>query len=95
MLSPLTGRPVYLACGATDLRQSIDSLAALVQVAFRLDPGSPAVFVFCNRDRDKLKILEWESTGFWLHYRRLERGHFQWPAAGTAATQTITPRQLL
>ncbi|HDI6334641.1 TPA: IS66 family insertion sequence element accessory protein TnpB, partial [Escherichia coli] len=42
---------VYLACGFTDLRKSIDGLAALVQEGFRLDPFSPCLFVFCNRDR--------------------------------------------
>jgi transposase len=94
MLSSLTGRPVYLACGATDLRKAIDSLAALVQMAFQLDPCSPALFVFCNRDRNKLKILEWTDQGFWLHYFRVERGHFQWPATGREVTQAITARQL-
>lgn len=94
MLSPLAGRPVYLASGATDLRKSIDGLAALVQVTFHLDPCGAALFVFCNRGRDKLKILEWDQNGFWLHYRRLERGHFQWPARGATASQAITTRQL-
>jgi transposase len=86
---------VYLACGATDMRKSIDGLAALVQARFQLDPFAPAVFVFCNRQRDKLKILYWEHNGFWLLYRRLERGHFQWPQAGQdAPTRAISPRQL-
>ncbi|AGA59011.1 transposase [Thermobacillus composti KWC4] len=51
---------VYLASGPTDLRKSIDSLAALVQESFGLDPFSPCLFVFCNRERNKLKILYWE-----------------------------------
>ncbi len=84
---------VYLACGATDLRKSIDGLAALVQEGFALDPFSPAWFVFCNRDRDKLKILRWDHAGFWLYYRRLERGRFQWPTT-PAAPRVITRRQL-
>ncbi|MBD1371039.1 IS66 family insertion sequence element accessory protein TnpB [Hazenella sp. IB182357] len=70
---------VYLAKGSTDLRKSIDGLAVLVQERFNLDPFSPSLFVFCNRKRDKLKILQWEHNGFWLHYRRLERGTFLWP----------------
>ena len=86
MLTAATGRPVYLACGPTDLRKSIDALAALVQLTFQRDPCSAALFVFCNRDRTKLKILEWDDAGFWLHYRRLERGRIQWPARGAAAT---------
>lgn len=70
---------VYLACGSTDMRKSIDGLAVLVKECFQLDPFSSCWFVFCNRQRDKLKILHWEHNGFWLHYRRLERGKFQWP----------------
>jgi transposase len=65
-----------------------------VQRTFQRDPCSAALFVFCNRDRTKLKILEWDETGFWLHYRRLERGHIHWPSRGETATQAITLRQL-
>lgn len=83
MMSEISTKRVYLACGATDLRKSIDSLAVLVKESFELDPFSPCLFVFCNKKRDKLKILEWEHNGFWLHYRRLERGKFQWPQENT------------
>jgi transposase len=84
---------VYLASGSTDLRKSIDGLAALVQEGFGLDPFSPCLFVFCNRERNKLKILYWEHNGFWLFYRRLERGTFQWPT-GSEGTATISSREL-
>ena len=94
MLIPTTGRAVYLARGATDLRKSIDALATLVQVTFRLDPCATALFVFCNRDRNKVKILEWDETGFWLHYKRWEQGRIPWPQAGHDPTQAITGRQL-
>lgn len=73
-------KQVYLACGSTDLRKSIDGLAVLVKETFALDPFSQCLFVFCNRKRDKLKVLQWQHNGFWLHYRRLERGKFKWPA---------------
>ncbi|MDD2684337.1 MAG: IS66 family insertion sequence element accessory protein TnpB [Candidatus Cloacimonetes bacterium] len=85
---------VYLACENTDLRKSIDGLAALVSQAFALDPFGPSLFVFCNRKRDKLKILYWENNGFWLYYRRLERGRFQWPEATTKSPLVVTRRQL-
>lgn len=95
MLSDVAGdAPVYLACGATDLRKSIDGLAALVQQGFACDPFSSAWFVFCNRERDKLKILRWEHNGFWLYYRRLERGHFRWPMTPAATPQVVTRRAL-
>lgn len=94
MLINFTGHKVYLACGSTDLRCSIDGLAALVQEGFRLDLFSPSLFVFCNRQCDKLKILQWEHNGFWLHYRRLEKGKFQWPSKNDNGTITIGSRQL-
>jgi transposase len=93
MLTLSSSHRVYLACGSTDLRKSIDGLAALVQEGFGLDPFSPCLFVFCNRERNKLKILYWEHNGFWLFYRRLERGTFQWPT-GSEGTITVSSREL-
>lgn len=93
MLNDIGVERVYLACGNTDLRKSIDGLAALVKEGFQLDPFSPCLFVFCNRQRNKLKILYWEHNGFWLLYRRLERGKFQWPTKNVQ-TLKISHRQL-
>lgn len=76
------------------MRKSIDGLAALVQESFKLDPFSPCLFVFCNRQRNKLKILHWQHNGFWLYYRRLERGRFEWPDLGSNKTLTVTRREL-
>lgn len=84
---------MYFACGATDIRKSIDVLAAIVQEQFKLHPFSTALFVFCNRRRDKLKILHWDHAGFWLYYRRLEQGTFQWLAEGNVPL-CLTPREL-
>ena len=64
-----------------------------MQESFGLDPFSPCLFVFCNRERNKLKILYWEHNGFWLFYRRLERGTFQWPS-GSEGTLAVSTRQL-
>ncbi|MFF2288762.1 IS66 family insertion sequence element accessory protein TnpB [Peribacillus butanolivorans] len=85
---------VYIAQGTTDLRKSIDGLAAIVKEEFDLDPFSSCLFVFCNRSRDKLKILVWEHNGFWLHYRRLEKGKFDWPTQHPNVPLTISRRQL-
>ena len=91
----LTGSEVvYLACGSTDMRKSIDGLAALVNSHFSLDPFSSSLFVFCNRTRDKLKILHWDHNGFWLYYRRLEKGRFQWPVKGDSRIRSISRREL-
>ncbi|PGM47118.1 IS66 family insertion sequence element accessory protein TnpB [Bacillus thuringiensis] len=79
MISEIAIEKVYLAQGATDLRKSIDGLAAIVKEEFELDPFSSCLFIFCNCSCDKLKILVWEHNDFWLHYRRLEKGTFYWP----------------
>ena len=94
MLNDPGAERIYLACGATDMRKSIDGLAALVQLAFDLDLFVGSWFVFCNRDRDNLKLLRWEHNGFWLYYRRLERGRFEWPKASDGRTCVISRRQL-
>ena len=73
---------VHLAVGATDLRRAVDGLAAIVQLDFELSPFEPCLFAFCNRQRNKVKILEWSERGFWLHYFRLDKGRLPWPAEG-------------
>ncbi|MFC7063127.1 IS66 family insertion sequence element accessory protein TnpB [Halobacillus seohaensis] len=93
MLNVVHVEKVYLTQGNTDLRKSIDGLAILVQETFDLDPFSPCLFVFCNRKRDKVKILQWDHNGFWLHYRRLEKGTFQWPADDGASVMSVSRRQ--
>ena len=85
---------VFLACGHTDLRKSIDGLAVLVKEGFNLDPFSTSLYVFCNRKRDKLKILQWQHNGIWLYYRRLEKGKFKWPAGKRANMAPVSRREL-
>ena len=67
---------VFLARGATDLRRSFDRLSAQVQEVLHQDPWSGQLFVFFNRQRNRVKLLVWERDGFWLLYKRLEGGTF-------------------
>lgn len=76
------------------MRKSINGLAAIIESSFELNPFDGAIFVFCNRSRDRIKILEWDSDGFWLYFKRLEKGHFRWPASGSEQTLTLTGEEL-
>jgi transposase len=86
---------IYVATGATDLRRSIDGLAALVRERLALDPLSGHFFLFRNRRGDRLKILAWDQSGFWLLYKRLERGTFAWPVTTGEAPVELRSRDLL
>lgn len=80
---------VYLHREAVDFRKSINGLAVIVEQGMALSVYEAALFVFCNRSRDKLKVLYWEKTGFCLWYKRLEQDKFKWPRRMSSDT-TIT-----
>jgi transposase len=70
---------VYIATAPIDLRQSFDRLCAIVREQFGTEPRADAVFVFHNRHRTHLKILARDETGWWILYKRLDRGTFRIP----------------
>ena len=78
---------IYLACGVTDLRKSIDGLVVIVQQQLKLDPFETALFVFCNKQMDRIKILHFDE-GFWLYYYRIEHGRLKWPLTTEEALET-------
>lgn len=93
MLGDITAcENIYIACGYTDMRKSIDGLAAIVQQQFHLDPFSNTLFLFCGRNRNRMKALLWEGDGFVLLYKRLENGSFRWPR-NEAEAKPITWQQ--
>lgn len=86
---------IYLACGATDLRRSVDGLAVIVKQEFNMDPFGNYLFLFCNKNRNRLKGLSWDYNGFVLYYKRLDGAgaRFRWPKA-PADVRNITVKQL-
>ena len=76
------------------MRKQIDGLALLVQEAMELNPFEEAVFVFGNRQRDKVKLLFWERNGFVVWYKRLERERFKWPDRLEDDTVTLSGQEL-
>jgi len=81
MLTLGAGRRVFLVAGPTDMRKSFDGLSGVVRSALGGDPKSGDLFVFCNRLRNRLKVLYVDESGVWVCAKRLERGTFKWPSS--------------
>jgi transposase len=73
------GVKAYVCAEPVDMRKSIDGLSQLVAPLHLGDAFSGSVFVFMSRRREKVKLLWWDRHGFWLAYKRLERGRFPRP----------------
>jgi transposase len=80
----LTATPprIFVAIAPVDLRRGLDGLCALVQHELALSPFDGTWYLFRNRAATRLKLVVFDGTGFWLCYRRLERGTWVWPNAG-------------
>lgn len=85
---------IYVYLQPVDFRKSIDGLAAIVEMELQRDPFASSLFVFTNRQQNKVKLLYWERNGFVLWYKRLEKQRFQWPAICATETRSISQEQL-
>jgi len=71
---------LYIVCGYTDMRKSIDGLCAIVMDQLHMDPRRSALYLFCGKRCDRIKLLMYEKDGFVLLYKRLEAdGRYRWP----------------
>lgn len=77
MLSLSTRVRIFAATEPIDFRKGFDGLVQVVRERFGEDPFAGDLFCFFNRRRDRVKVLVWDRNGFWLHYKRLERGTFE------------------
>jgi transposase len=77
MLSIPSTVSIFLYTEPTDMRKSFDGLSGIVRSEFAADPTNGSLFLFINRRRDRLKILHFDGTGYWLYYKLLEAGTFE------------------
>ena len=84
---------IWLYQEPVDFRKQLDSLIMLVSGKLKKDPASGNWFIFRNKQGNKLKIIVWEHNGFWMLYKRIEKGRFQLPKKEDKQ-MTVTPHQL-
>lgn len=98
MLTFETGRRIFIARAAIDMRKSFNTLAALVEHQLGHDPFAGDVFVFLGRKLNRMKVLVWDASGFWLCTKRLEQGRFAIPQplleAGAKTTVQVSPAEM-
>jgi transposase len=87
MIGLASGRPIFLATGVTDLRRGVSGLYALILDQLAQEPLSGAIYAFCNRRRDTVRLFCYDTGGVWICAKRLEQGTFRWPAPGARTVQ--------
>jgi transposase len=63
----------------TDMRKSFDGLSGLIENNMEEKSRNGFVYMFINKRRDKVKLLQWQGSGYVLYYKRLEEGSFELP----------------
>jgi transposase len=79
MLALTAATRIYLYRPSCDMRKSFDGLCGLIRLELNQDPLTGSLFVFCNRHRNRVKLLYWDSDGLAIWYKRLEKGTFSRP----------------
>ena len=71
-----------------------NGLWSLAEEKLQENPRSGAVFVFVNKDRNRLKMLYFDGTGPWVFAKRLEKGRFTWPVGSDRTKLSLAPEAL-
>tara|TARA_R110002096_G_scaffold202426_1_gene387115 strand:+ start:432 stop:836 length:405 start_codon:yes stop_codon:yes gene_type:complete len=94
MLSFSSSVRIYIARKPIDFRKAHDGLVAIIRDEFDEDPFDGSVFVFLNRNSDRVKLIHWDRDGLWLHYKRLEQGKFRLRLEGDEQRVELSRPQL-
>src|SRR5215469_12170684 len=78
------------------MRKGFEGLYGLVRDQLGLDPLSGHLCLFCNKERNRIKVLYWDGAGLWVCAKRLEKGRFSWPSAlsGTETKVLLSQEEL-
>ncbi len=88
MIGLNTNVSMYFYTESCDMRKSFDGLCGIVINSMKMNPRTGSLYIFVNKPGNKMKILFWERHGFWLFYKRLEKGTFQKPLLLNKSSET-------
>jgi len=77
MLNLSSDLKIFAYTQPTDMRKGFNGLSGIVRGEFQSDPTDGSLFIFINRRRDRMKLLHFDGSGYWLYYRLLEAGTFE------------------
>lgn len=81
-----TGKRIFIVPGATDMRKSFNGLSGIARELLGATPASRDLFLYCNRGRNRLKVLVYDESGVWVLAKRLDEGTFSWPSESDAGS---------
>lgn len=87
----------YAASGLTQrafAKREERAVESQAEQKLREDLRGGAVFVFVNKDRDRLKMLYWDGIGVRIFAKRLERGRFTWSTGSDRTNRSLAPEAL-
>jgi transposase len=94
MLNIAASQRIYLAVEPVDMRKQFNGLWSLAEQKLQENPRGGSVFVFVNKDRDRLKMLYFDGTWTWVFAKRLEKGRFTWPVGSDRTKLSLAPEAL-
>ncbi len=89
MIIDWTSVRIFVRPGTTDMRKQINGLAIITQEVMKKNPLEGHLFLFCNKDRRRMKALYWDRNGFCLWMKRLEKDRFPWPETSDEAQEIV------
>jgi transposase len=69
------------------MRKAVNGLAVIIEQEMSGEVFSGNVYIFCNRERELIKAVWWDKTGFWLSQKRLEKEKYPWPRTSEAVLE--------
>jgi transposase len=94
MMRPSAEVVVYLCVSPVDMRKQATGLGLLIEQSLGRSVFEPALYVFANRRKDRVRIVYWERNGLCLWSKRLEKQQFVWPRTAAGVTVTMSGREL-